>query len=183
MSNSWPYEEPIKRTLGIRDKQILWRKAEKKCQNPTCGKSLDFDEMQVGHKIAASKGGRATLKNCVCLCWRCNKLQGTDSWSTFLKKQGVLPENTKTKEILKRLNLNQLKFLAKKHHIKVKGYIETDLLGEHSITPSKSSYVNKLTKAISEKEIDSDLKEMPKPEKKKKRKRILHTYIFGQRVD
>ena len=44
--------------------------------------------MHSGHKNAASKGGSATLRNSVCICARCNKLQGTDSWATFMKKMG-----------------------------------------------------------------------------------------------
>ncbi|MBU3957970.1 MAG: HNH endonuclease [Nanoarchaeota archaeon] len=75
-----------KRTLGIRDKQILYRRAKKKCES--CGRKIDFDEMHSGHKNAASKGGSATLRNSVCVCARCNKLQGTDSWATFMKKMG-----------------------------------------------------------------------------------------------
>ncbi len=78
-----------KRTLGIRDKQILYRNANKRCENPACKKEIDFDEMQTGHKTAYSKNGKTTLKNSVCLCYRCNKLQGTDSWETFLRKQGI----------------------------------------------------------------------------------------------
>ena len=77
-----------RRTLGIRDKQILYSRAKKRCENPYCKKSLEFSEMQVGHKTAASKGGAATLRNSVCLCYSCNKLQGTDSWATFIRKQG-----------------------------------------------------------------------------------------------
>ncbi len=75
-----------KRTLGIRDKQILYRRAKGKCE--ACGRKIDFDEMHSGHKNAASKGGSATLRNSVCICARCNKLQGTDSWATFMKKMG-----------------------------------------------------------------------------------------------
>lgn len=75
-----------KRTLGIRDKQILYQRAKAKCE--ACNKKIEFSEMQTGHKTAASKGGRATLSNSVCLCYRCNKLQGTDSWATFMKKMG-----------------------------------------------------------------------------------------------
>ena len=76
----WGWDEkPSKRTLGIRDKQILYRNANSKCQNPACERSIDFDEMQVGLKTAASEGGKATFRNCVCLCYTCNKLQGTDS--------------------------------------------------------------------------------------------------------
>ena len=75
-----------KRTLGIRDKQILYRRAKGRCE--ACRRKIDFDEMHSGHKNAASKGGSATLRNSVCVCARCNKLQGTDSWATFMKKMG-----------------------------------------------------------------------------------------------
>lgn len=75
-----------KRTLGIRDKQILYRRAKGKCE--ACRRKIDFDEMHAGHKNAASKGGSATLRNSVCICARCNKLQGTDSWATFMRKMG-----------------------------------------------------------------------------------------------
>ncbi|MBI2547224.1 MAG: hypothetical protein HYW23_02145 [Candidatus Aenigmarchaeota archaeon] len=51
-------------------------------------KKIEFSEMQTGHKTVASKGGNATLRNSVCLCYKCNKLQGTDSWATFIKKMG-----------------------------------------------------------------------------------------------
>jgi len=78
-----------KRTLGIRDKKILYRNAKGRCENPPCGKRIDFDEMQVGHKTSWSKRGRTNLANSKCLCWRCNNLQGADSWATFLKKQKV----------------------------------------------------------------------------------------------
>src|SRR3989344_5950902 len=75
-----------KRTLGIRDKQILYRRAKEKCE--ACSRKIAFDEMNSGHKNASSKGGSATLRNSVCVCARCNKLQGTDSWTTFMKKMG-----------------------------------------------------------------------------------------------
>ncbi|MCX6695813.1 MAG: HNH endonuclease signature motif containing protein [Candidatus Altiarchaeota archaeon] len=78
-----------KRTLGIRDKRFLFERANERCENPKCKKKLDFFYMEVGHKTAASKGGKATLRNSVCLCHNCNKKQGTDSWATFLRKQKV----------------------------------------------------------------------------------------------
>lgn len=81
-----------KRTLGIRDKQILYERAKGRCE--ACSKKIEFSEMEVGHKKAASKGGKATWKNSVCLCHTHNKLQGTDSWETFMKKMGKI--NTKT---------------------------------------------------------------------------------------
>ncbi len=161
-------DEPVKRTLGIREKQILYRNAKGKCQNPACGKQLDFTEMQVGHKIASSRGGRATLKNCVCLCWRCNKLQGTDSWKIFLKKQGIQDSSDNTKRILKTLSIPKLKFLAQKHYIKIKGIY--DDWSDSRSSPTKTQYVNKLAKVVSEKDITSSLKEMPVVKKRRKRR-------------
>jgi 5-methylcytosine-specific restriction endonuclease McrA len=85
----WKEDKSSKRTLGIRDKKILYERANHKCES--CEKQIEFAEMQVGHKIAYSKGGSATLKNSVCLCYKCNNLQGTDSWNVFLKKMGKKP--------------------------------------------------------------------------------------------
>src|SRR3989344_9257947 len=83
-----------KRNLGTRDREILHIRANKKCEN--CGKKLDLGDMQAGHKLAASKGGKATISNSVCLCYGCNKRQGTDSWAVFRKKQGKSGTRTVT---------------------------------------------------------------------------------------
>lgn len=92
-----------KRSLGTRDKQILYSQAGGRCKNPYCKRKIEYPEMQIGHKTAFSKGGLTTLKNSVCLCYTCNKLQGTDSWEKFLKKQAIAkgqaePKVPKTKE-------------------------------------------------------------------------------------
>ena len=52
--------------------------------------------MQVGHGRAYSKGGATTLANSACLCYRCNKLQGTGSLETLKKKlAGTYGKRTK----------------------------------------------------------------------------------------
>ena len=163
----WGDDNDSKRTLGIRDKQILYRNAKGRCENPACGKKIDFDEMQVGHKTAWSRGGRTTLKNSVCLCYRCNKLQGTDSWATFLKKQNAVDPKTDMKKALQALSIKQLKFLADKHSIKVKGQIVENFFDSYRKTPTKSQYVNKLAGVVTEKEISSVPKETNKTVKKK----------------
>jgi len=85
-----------KRTLSTRDRQILYRRAKGRCEG--CGKKIDYDEMQVGHRRAYSKGGATTLANSACLCYRCNKLQGTDSLTTLKKKlAGTYRKRTKKK--------------------------------------------------------------------------------------
>jgi 5-methylcytosine-specific restriction endonuclease McrA len=91
-----------KRTLGIRDKQILYRRAKGRCEG--CGKKIEFDEMQVGHVKAYSKGGATTLANSACLCYRCNKLQGTDTLETLKKKlNGTYGKKSKEKSIKKKI--------------------------------------------------------------------------------
>ena len=162
-------DRPSKRTLGERDKKILYRNANGICENPACHKKIEYDEMQVGHKKAYSKGGSTNLRNSVCLCWRCNNLQGTDSWETFLKKQGIKDETTKGKEKLETLSLSQLKILAKKHHIKVKGSVEENLFDTYRKLPTKKQYIKKLSGVVSEKEIEEISQEAPKTIKKKKR--------------
>ena len=75
-----------RRGLGIKDKQILYDTNKGRCQ--CCKKKIDYSEMQVGHKIAVAKGNKKslTLRGSLCLCYRCNKLMGTDNWNIFKKK-------------------------------------------------------------------------------------------------
>ncbi len=84
-----------KRTLGIRDQQIVYKRDKKRCQ--ACGKKVDFHEKHIGHVRAWSKGGATTVRNSVVLCYGCNHLQGTDSLSTLKRK--LKPQaNTKKKK-------------------------------------------------------------------------------------
>src|SRR3989304_190586 len=118
MSGFWG-EEAVKRTLGIRDRQILYDRAQHKCEN--CGRDIEFSDLQVGHKTAYSRGGNTTLKNAVALCYGCNKKQGTDNWEVFQRKQGKTVALDRVKDVLGGLSLPKLKYLAAKHSIKLKG--------------------------------------------------------------
>ena len=117
--------------------------------------------MQVGHKKAYSKGGGTTLKNSVTLCWRCNKLQGTDNWEVFLKKQGVTVPVDGVRQLLKKLSLSELKFLAAKHGVRLKGkFVEGGLFtSDYRQAPSKNQYVNALARLVSENDVKSGLSE------------------------
>jgi len=173
----WDDDRDAKRTLGIRDKQILYRNANKRCQNPACGKEIDFDEMQVGHKRAWSRAGRTTLKNSLCLCYRCNKLQGTDTWEVFLRKQGVKDEKAGLRITLESLSVGQLKSLAKSHNVKVKGSIEEGLFEDTRRAPTKKQYISKLQGVVTEAEIKSMPKEV-KPVKKRRKSRSDDLWEF-----
>ena len=120
---------------------------------------IDFDEMQVGHMTAFSRGGATTIKNSKCLCYRCNKLQGTDSWAVFLKKQKIEDPKTANKKSVKQsleaLTVKQLKFLADKHSAKVLGKVEEDFFEVRRLAPTKSQYVSKLAGIVTTKELGS----------------------------
>lgn len=163
-------DRDTRRALSVRDRQILYRNAKGRCQNPACDKKIEFDEMQVGHKTAWSRRGSTTLRNSVCLCYRCNKLQGTDSWAVFLKKQGVRDPKEELKQALQSLTLQQLKLLAAKHKVKVTGRIEEDLFSSRRLAPTKRQYVNKLSGVVTTADLRSLPKEPPKPTKKRTRR-------------
>lgn len=154
-----------KRTLGIRDKQILYDNAKGRCENPSCGKKIKFTEMVPGHKKAWSKGGKTTLSNSVCLCYGCNKKQGNDSWAVFMKKQGIEDPKTKVKRSLENLTIQQLKFLATKHKVIVKGRVEEDLFSSRRLPPTKRQYITKLSGIITDKDLSSVPKEALKSAK------------------
>ena len=82
-------------------------------------------------------------------------LQGTDSWKTFLKKLGKKPKSkdSEVKGKLKKMTLSELKLLAKRHKITVKGTIEKGFFEDSRIPPSKAQYVTALSKKLSEKDI------------------------------
>src|SRR2546422_4821126 len=99
-------DEPARRSLGIREKQILYDRSSHKCEN--CKRDIEFSDMQVGHKTAYSRGGGTTLRNSVALCYGCNKKQGTDSWEVFQRKQGKTVAVDEAREALSALTVPQL---------------------------------------------------------------------------
>ena len=153
-------DEPTKRTLGIRERQILYDRARHRCEN--CSRDIEFSDMQVGHKTAHSRGGGTTLRNSVALCYGCNKKQGTDSWEVFQRKQGKTIARDKLRDILNKLNVRELKYIATKHGIKLKGrYVEGGVFeDDYYEAPSKQRYVKELVKVVSENDVKSALNEM-----------------------
>ena len=119
--------------------------------------------MQVGHKTAYSRGGGTTLRNSVALCYGCNKKQGTDSWEVFQRKQGKTIAADKLRDILNKLSVRELKYIATKHAIKLKGrYVEGTIFEEdYYQAPSKQRYIKELAKVLSENDVKSALKELP----------------------
>jgi hypothetical protein len=160
-------DEPVKRTLSGRDREILWIRAGKKCQS--CGNLIDYNEMQVGHKTAWSRGGTTTLRNSVCLCYGCNKRQGTDGWGKFQRKLGNQSASGRAIQGLNSLSLSQLRQLSRKHGLTVKGIIVEDFFSSYRAAPTKKQYINALSKVVSNSDIGS-AKRRAKPAKKRRRR-------------
>jgi len=163
----WDEPRKRKRSLGIRDRQILWERSKHKCE--ACSKKIDYTEMLVGHKTAYSKGGNTTLRNSACLCYKCNKLQGTDSWSTFLKKLGKSSPSNEAKAILKTLTVPQFKQLAKKHKISVRGKNIEGFFNDTIKPPTKAQFVSAISRKVSIQQINSFKKKIPATPKRKKK--------------
>ena len=87
-----------------------------------------------------------------------------------MKKQNVVDPKTKLKKSLQALSIKQLKYLADKHNIKVKGQVVENFFDSYRKAPTKSQYITKLAGVVSEKEISLIPKETPKKVKRKKRR-------------
>jgi hypothetical protein len=161
-------EETRRRTLTGNERQMLWTRNGGKCQG--CEKEITYLDMQVGHRTAYSKGGTITLKNALCLCYTCNKMQRTLTWAQFQKKLGKEDPTEKTKKGLRSLNLRELKFLAAKYRVRVSGTIQEGIFSDTRIAPDKGKYIRALTKVVNDADIELAKASTPKPVVKRKRK-------------
>ena len=158
-------------------KKMVYQRDKGKCR--VCGAKVDPFNFEIGHDVAHSRGGKLTLKNAILLCPTCNKSMRTLSLKQVRKKLGLpqTPEE-KTKKLLQRLSLRELKYLAQSHRIKVRGRVSKGFFSETRLAPSKRQYVTALAKEITEEKINRELKHMPKQERKKKRKRKTNEWSF-----
>src|SRR5947208_11332427 len=106
---------------------------------------------------------RSTLFPYTTLFRSCNKLQGTDSWEVFQRKQGKTVAIDRVRDILEGLTMQKLKYLASKHNIQLKGrFVEGGIFSDdYTQAPSKTRYVKELAKVVSEESIKSELNAMP----------------------
>jgi hypothetical protein len=150
-------------------KKMVYQRDKGKCR--ICGVKVDPFSFEIGHNVAYSKGGKLTLKNAILLCSTCNKSMRTLTLKQVRKKLG-LPESQeeKAKKALKKLNLRELKYLAKNHRIRLKSRISEGFLTTTTLAPTKRQYINALAKELTEEQISKEVRNIPKQEPKKKRK-------------
>jgi len=150
----------LKRLVYDRDKGI--------CR--FCGNPVHPFEAEIGHDKAHSRGGKLTLKNALLLHPACNRSMRTQTLKQARRSIGLDAPDVKTRTALKALPIAKLKFLAKKRGIKVKGWVEEGLFSVERHPPSKTKLVNALSKVVKPESIATDLKEMPAPKKRRKRR-------------
>jgi hypothetical protein len=156
--------QALKKMIYIRDKGI--------CR--LCHEKVDPFNFEVGHDIAYSKGGKLNLQNAILLCSLCNKSMRTLTLKQARKALGlpepILPQD-ESKKALNKLNMRELKFLAKNHSVKVKGKVSEGFLSSTTLVPSKHQYVNALAKELTNEQIAKEIRNVPKPEPKKKHRK------------
>jgi len=65
------------RNFSQDERIVLWRRANQKCQEPSCGKAIALDEMHADHIEPHSRGGATTVANGQALCAACNLAKGS----------------------------------------------------------------------------------------------------------
>jgi hypothetical protein len=63
-----------------------------KCPTPLCNVQLSPFNFEVGHIVAASKGGKAVHENCRPICSRCNKCNGRRNMDEFFDRTTAMEE-------------------------------------------------------------------------------------------
>jgi len=149
----------------------VWKKYMGNKTNGKCYccelETINFFNFEVGHNKARIKGGSDAIENLRPICKTCNTSMATQSIESFRAKHFSSPtsglikssRNTLNNKMLKKKPLSkddlnqltptQLKFLANKHNIKVKGttyseYVFGTKVGSYTNPPTKRKYINEL---------------------------------------
>jgi hypothetical protein len=162
--------QPKRKSIPKAVKVTVWNKyigadkAEGKCY--VCKRTIHITDFDLGHNKAVSRGGRNNISNLRPICRTCNTSMQTTSIETFKTRHFDKPK-ADLKPSLQALSISQLRGLAKKHGIKIRGEVIETLFESHTKSPTKSQYVNRLAKVATSKEISSVPKEVSKPKKKR----------------
>ncbi len=152
-------------------KKMVYERDKGICQ--ICKQKVDPFNFEIGHNKAHSRGGKLTLRNAILLCPTCNKSMSVLSVKEVKKKLGLSDPSEEAKKLLRKMTLNELKYIAQKHRIKVKGRVSEGFFSETKLPPSKRQYINALAKELSLEKIEHEIENIPKekPEKKPKKKK------------
>ena len=133
-------------------RQAVWKRDKGICR--VCGRRVDPNDWALGHNRARSKGGKLTFKNTYVVHPLCNRSQHTLTLKETRRLIGS-PETDqeKARRLLNSLTVDQLKNLAGRHGIKLRGKVVDSFLWRETQPPSKRQYVNALAKVLTSRQV------------------------------
>jgi hypothetical protein len=166
--------EPVRKTSPKLLRKIVWDRDKGRCK--ICGKKVDQWNWELGHDKAHSRGGKMTVRNTFVVHPFCNRSQSTQSIRELKKGLGIESNSDIIRKQLKGLTIIQLKYLAKKHKLSVRGTVEEDFFSSTVRAPSKVKYISALSKVATKGEIASAASHKPEPKKRKRRAQSLFSW-------
>jgi len=140
-------------------RKAVWERDKGVCR--VCGHKVDPNDWALGHNRARSRGGALTFKNTYVVHPACNRSQSTLTLKETHRYMGR-PETDqdKARRLLNSLSGDQLKNLAERHGIKLKGKVVDSFLWRETLPPSKRQYVNALAKVLTSRQVKVALGKM-----------------------
>jgi hypothetical protein len=142
-----------RRAFTTTQKNEILHQQDGKCAE--CHKKLDVRVIEYHHIKAWAAQGRTVTQNGAALCPTCHKLKTHKERLKSIDKKPVEPKPV-TSVALGKLTTDQLRLLAQKHHIRVKGATAWSVWdGDYTKPPTKQHYVSRLKGLVTDREISS----------------------------
>jgi len=112
---------------------------------------------------AVARGGRLTIKNTFVIHPSCNRSMATKTRAELARTLGLSLPGAQAREALSKLSMAQLRVLANKHGVKVKGRIEEGVFfwsENERKPPTKRQYVNALAKVLTAEDLKKEIARM-----------------------
>jgi predicted restriction endonuclease len=155
-----------RRAFTITQKNEILYQQDTRCA--VCHVKLDLRVVEYDHIKAWAASGRTITQNGAALCPNCHRLKTHKE-----RLKSIDRKSTEMKPALSfsldELSTKQLKFLAQKHHLRVRGSTGWNLWdGDYTKSPSKRQYIAKLKGVVTANDINALRKEETRNTKKRR---------------
>jgi len=157
----WADDEPKRKVPPKVLKRLVWDRDRGICQ--ICHRKADPFDWELGHNRAVARGGRLTIKNTFVIHPSCNRSMATKTRAELARTLGLSLPGAQAREALSKLSMAQLRVLANKHGVKVKGRIEEGVFfwsENERKPPTKRQYVNALAKVLTAEDLKKEIARM-----------------------
>lgn len=164
----WGDEPETRRTPKKLLRRLVWERDKGVCQ--ICGKKVGQFDWELAHNRARSRGGKMTVGNTFVAHSSCNSSQGTLSLRQTQRAIGLTAPEDNIRKALRKLTVSQLRYLASQKEVKVRGSVSEGWFSTTRTAPSKTKYVNSLTKVVTQRDISQAKAFKPEPKKHRRRR-------------